>query len=151
MRNFIAMSILMLATSAVRGDDAKKPCLNVGGTDEPGGTVTGIVKYAGDKPEVQPIKEILGNAFCANCYPGGKVPNEEKFAFGKNGSEDILRNVLVYVSKGLEGKSFTPPKTPVVLDQVNCVYTPHVVGVMVGQTLEIRNSDATRHPSATRA
>jgi hypothetical protein len=32
-----------------------------------------------------------------------------------------------------------------VLDQVGCIYTPHVVAVMVGQTLEVRNSDATLH------
>ena len=56
-----------------------------------------------------------------------------------------LANVLVYVSKGLEGKAFDPPKNSVVLDQSGCVYTPHVVAVMVGQTLEIRNSDATLH------
>ena len=145
MRTLIAMSLVLLATSAVRGDDAKKPCLNVGGTDEPGGTVTGIVKFTGPKPDVVPINGILGNAFCKEQCAGGKAPNEEKFVFGKNGSEDTLRNVLVYVSKGLEGKSFAAPKTPVVLDQVGCVYTPHVVGVMVGQTLEIRNSDATLH------
>ena len=65
--------------------------------------------------------------------------------FGKNGSDDTLQNVLVYVSKGLEGKKFDAPKQPVVLDQVGCVYTPHVVAVMAGQTLEIRNSDATLH------
>ena len=145
MRNFIATALVLLATSSVRGDDAKKAVLNIGGTDEPGGSVTGIVKFTGEKPPVMPINGIAGNAFCANCFPPGKPPNEEKFVFGKNGSEDILRNVLVYVSKGLEGKQFAAPKTPVVLDQVGCIYTPHVVGVMVGQTLEIRNSDATLH------
>src|SRR5687768_6580644 len=145
MRNFIAMSLVLLATSSVRGDDAKKAVLNIGGTDEPGGSVTGIVKYTGAKPDVAPINGILGNAFCKEHCAEGKAPLEEKYVFGKNGSEDTLRNVLVYVSKGLEGKSFAAPKTPVVLDQVGCLYTPHVVGVMVGQTLEIRNSDATLH------
>jgi hypothetical protein len=145
MRNFIVTSLVLLATSSVRGDDAKKAVLNIGGTDEPGGTVSGIVKFTGEQPPVVPINGILGNAFCASCLPAGKAPNEEKYVFGKNGSEDILRNVLVYVSKGLEGKSFAAPKTPVILDQVGCLYTPHVVGVMVGQTLEIRNSDATLH------
>jgi hypothetical protein len=49
------------------------------------------------------------------------------------------------VSKGLEGRKFEPPKQPVVLDQTNCAYTPHVIGIMVGQPLEIHNSDATLH------
>lgn len=143
MRTFIVTGLMLLATSAVRGDDPKKVILNIGGTDEPGGTVTGLVKFSGDKPEVQPINGILGNAFCKGQCANGEAPKEEKYVFGKGG--DTLQNVLVYVSKGLEGKSFPAPKTPVVLDQVGCLYTPHVVGVMVGQTLEIRNSDATLH------
>lgn len=145
MRSFATTILVLLATSAVRGDDPKKVTLNIGGTDEPGGSVTGLVKFTGPKPEVGAIHGILGNAFCKEHCAGGAAPKEEKFVFGKNGSEDTLQNVLVYVSKGLEGKSFAAPKHPVVLDQVGCVYTPHVVGVMVGQTLEIRNSDATLH------
>jgi len=37
------------------------------------------------------------------------------------------------------------PATPAVLDQKGCVYAPHVLGLQVGQTLEIRNSDSTLH------
>src|SRR4029078_4105244 len=62
-----------------------------------------------------------------------------------NGNDDTFVNVLVYVAKGLEGKKFAPPKEPVVLDQAGCVYRPHVVGVMGGQPLQIRTSDATLH------
>jgi hypothetical protein len=32
-----------------------------------------------------------------------------------------------------------------VLDQLGCLYTPHVIGLQVGQTLEVRNSDPTTH------
>ena len=81
---------------------------------------------------------------CKECHPD-KLPLSEQWVFGKNGNSDILQNVLVYVSKGVEEKTFEAPKDPVVLDQVGCVYTPHVVAVMTGQTLEVRNSDATLH------
>jgi len=145
MRNIAAILLALATASAVRGDEAKKAVLNVGGTDDPGGTVTGLVRFAGPKPDVGQISGILGNAFCKEHCAGGQAPKEEKFVFGRNGSDETLQNVLVFVSKGLEGKTFPPPKTPVILDQVGCVYTPHVVGVMVGQTLEIRNSDATLH------
>jgi plastocyanin len=107
-------------------------------------TVTGIVKFKGPKPERKPNEGLLGQAFCKEAC-AGKAPLEEKWVFGKNGDDDTFANVLVYVSKGLEGKKFDPPKEHVVLDQVGCLYTPHVVSVMVGQTLEIRNSDATLH------
>src|SRR6478735_1168036 len=108
------------------------------------GTITGVVKFTGPKPERKVITEVAANAFCKEACAGTNLLSD-KFVFGKNGADDTLANVLVYVSKGLEGKSFAPPKEPVVLDQVRCTYTPHVVGVMVGQTLDIHNSDATLH------
>ena len=36
-------------------------------------------------------------------------------------------------------------KIPVVLDQSGCKYHPHVLGVMAGQTVEIKNDDQTTH------
>ena len=57
-----------------------------------------------------------------------------------------LANVFVYVKDGLDPKySFPIPETPVVLDQVGCVYRPRVVGIRVGQPLEALNSDDTLH------
>ena len=108
------------------------------------GTITGIVKFSGEKPERKPIAEIAANSFCKEACAGKNVLTD-RFVFGKSGSDETLANVLVYVSKGLEGKKFEAPKEPVVIDQVHCIYTPHVVAVMVGQPLEIHNSDATLH------
>ena len=147
MKHAVGAAILaaVILSPAYGGDGEKKPTANVGGIDaEGGGVVTGIVKFVGEKPPVKPLANILGNAFC-NAAGQGKAPLEEKWVFGRNGDHDTFVNVLVYVAKGLEGKKFTPPTTPAVLDQTCCVYTPHVLGVMVGQTLQIRNSDATLH------
>jgi plastocyanin len=139
-----AILALSLMSPVVAGDGEKKPSANVGGVDAPGATITGIVKFAGPQPPRKPLKDMLGNAFCSAACKG-EPPLEEKWVFGKNGGDDTLVNVLVYVAKGLEGKKFTPPKEPALLDQVGCVYRPRVVGVMVGQTLQIRNSDAALH------
>ena len=126
------------------GDGEKKPPANVGGVDAPGATITGVVKFSGPQPASKTLDNVLGNAYCSE-HCKGKAPVDEKWVFGKNGSDDTLVNVLVYVAKGLPEQKFAPPKDPVVLDQVGCIYKPRVVGVMVGQTLQIRNSDSTLH------
>jgi plastocyanin len=143
------MMLGLAASPALAKEPEKKaPPQNVGGVvdakDAETGTVSGVVLFKGDKPEPKPISEVAGNAFCKEHHKD-KPPVRDNFVFGKHGDDDTLVNVLVYVSKGLEGKEFEPPEKPAVLDQVGCMYTPHVVAVMVGQTLEVRNSDATLH------
>ncbi len=62
------------------------------------------------------------------------------------GPGNTMANILVYVSKGLPaGKTWPVPTTPVVVDQNGCMYTPHVMGIMVGQTYRILNSDGILH------
>src|SRR3954454_5824412 len=83
-----------------------------------GGTISGIVKFKGEKPQPKPFPGIEANSFCKDhAAPDGKFPMSDRFVFGKNGNDDTLANVLVYVSKGLEGKKFDPPQKPVVIDQ----------------------------------
>src|SRR6202166_2613859 len=70
---------------------------------------------------------------------------------GSNEAENIvvsggdLANVFVYVKDGLGNRTFDLPKDPVVLDQSGCKYHPHVLGVMAGQTVQIKNDDQTTH------
>jgi len=120
------------------------PLLLIAGASAPAGTIHGIVKFTGEKPKPRVITEMLANAYCKD-HCGGTPPESDRVVFGKEGGEDVVANVLVYVSKGLEGKKFDPPQQPVVIDQTNCVYVPHVVAVMTGQPVEIRNSDETLH------
>jgi hypothetical protein len=57
-----------------------------------------------------------------------------------------LANVFVYVKSGLPASYKAPaPAGPVTLDQDGCRYHPHVLGIMVGQTLAIKNSDGILH------
>src|SRR5205814_4353140 len=61
------------------------------------------------------------------------------------GPGHALQNVFVYAKDGLGKYTFEAPKTPVVIDQKQCRYHPHVFGMRVGQPLEIVNSDDTLH------
>ena len=77
------------------------------------------------------------------CMPEGKGGTlSEVLVVGPGNG---LQNAFVYVKDGLGNRTFPAPKTPVVLDQQGCKYTPHVIGIQVGQPLEVRNSDATLH------
>jgi hypothetical protein len=146
MWKYSVVVVLFLTAVSPAQEAAKVPPQNVGGIADAkdAGAISGVVWFKGEKPQVQPIAEISGNAFCKEHHKD-KLPRRRTFMFGKNGERETVQNVLVYVNKGLDGQSFEPPKTPAVLDQLGCLYTPHVVAVMVGQTLEVRNSDATLH------
>jgi plastocyanin len=60
-------------------------------------------------------------------------------------SDGGLENVILYVSKGHEGKSLGSNKEQVTLNQEGCHYVPHALTLQVGQPLRILNSDDTSH------
>ncbi len=118
---------------------ANAPSINVGGIDQAGGTIKGVVKFDGKKAKRKPIR-MNADAYCDKAHPGKKAKNE-RYVFGDN---KTLQNVFVWVSKGLAGKSFSATGNAA-LDQTGCMYVPHVSGVMVNQDLDILNSDSTLH------
>ncbi len=111
------------------------------GTDAAaGGTITGSIKFTGAKPMMAKI-DMSDEATCKAKYPA--APTKEDVMVNANGT---LANVFVYVKSGLPASYQAPaPSGAVVLDQNGCRYHPHVFGVMVGQTLEIKNSDGIAH------
>jgi plastocyanin len=97
-------------------------------------TVTGTVSFAGTAPAAKKI-DMSQDPMC-------KGSNETQNLAVSNGK---LANVFVYVKTGAEKYSFPAPTEHAKLDQAGCRYTPHVMGVMTGQTIEIINSDNTTH------
>ena len=59
-------------------------------------------------------------------------------------SDHTLQNVFVYIKNGLANTT-EAPKSPAVLDQKGCMYSPRVQGLQTGQPLSILNSDSTLH------
>jgi plastocyanin len=103
-------------------------------------TITGTVTFDGKAPTLRPIA-MDADPVCAKKH-SAPVPNEMLVL----GSGNTMGNILVWVSKGLPaGKTYPAPSTPVVLDQNGCQYKPHVMGIMVGQTYRILNSDGVLH------
>jgi hypothetical protein len=99
--------------------------------------ITGKVTLKGAPPAERKV------AFDALC---GKLHTKE--AFTRHyvvGADAGLANVFVYLKEGPAGKTYTPPEKMPVLDQVNCFYEPYVMGVMVNQKFQIKNSDPLMH------
>ena len=97
-------------------------------------TISGTVKFDGTAPKASKID--------MSQDPGCKGTNEAENVVVSGGD---LANVFVYVKDGLGSRTFDTPKDPVVLDQQGCKYHPHVLGVMAGQTVQIKNDDPTTH------
>ncbi len=53
-------------------------------------------------------------------------------------------DAVVYIEK-IPNKTFSAPREPVALDQVNLMFVPHVLPVLVGTTVAFPNSDEVRH------
>jgi plastocyanin len=98
------------------------------------GTVNGTVKFDGAAPKQAKID--------MSQDPACKGTNEAESIVADGGD---LANVFVYVKDGLGSRTFDVPKDAVVLDQSGCKYHPHVLGVMAGQTVDIKNDDMTTH------
>ncbi|HUD49727.1 MAG TPA: hypothetical protein VMR33_23065 [Candidatus Baltobacteraceae bacterium] len=101
------------------------------------GDVTGKVTLKGTPP---PEKAIQFDDTCSKLNP--VVTTTRHYVVGQDNG---LANVFVYISKGLEGKKFTPPTQASELNQEGCNYHPYVSGVMVGQPVAIKNSDPVMH------
>ncbi len=103
------------------------------------GNVTGKVTFEGTPPAPQPIK-LSSDPYCQLANPGGLAA--ETAVVGPGGA---VGNVFVYVKDGLGNLTFPAPSEPIVLDQKGCRYAPHVLGIQVGQPLQVLNSDSTLH------
>jgi len=104
------------------------------------GEVSGKVAFQGAKPKLQRIM-MDQDPVCVQKH-GGKPVFAEDGDVNANGT---LPNTFVYVKSGAEKYVFATPTDAVTLDQDGCMYKPHVLGVMVGQTLKVVSSDATTH------
>lgn len=95
----------------------------------------GVVTFTGTPPQGKKLTLPSG---CKNAE--SQFSDEVVVINGK------LKNVLVRITKGLEGKTFDDvPQIPVIFDQKNCIYHPRVGAARVGQEVIFINSDPIFH------
>ena len=99
-------------------------------------TLQGRVVLKGTPPTPTPI------AFDASCGKLHATPATNYSYLVNSGGG--LAEVFVYVKEGLAGTFAAPTNAPL-LDQVGCIYTPNVMGVVTGQTFLVKNSDPLMH------
>lgn len=103
------------------------------------GDITGKITLKGTPP---PAPQFPNDPNCGKLWPAER-PRAPFFVVGENGG---LADVFVYLQPASLGdKTFTPPSTPAVLDQIKCEYIPYVLGAQTGQKVVIKNSDPVLH------
>jgi plastocyanin len=143
---FLAVLSLSFTIACAGGPDDAAPAAT---TPKPGGkrvdaatagAVTGRVSFDGTVPDA----EIIRMTADRNCVQDAG-PNPQSDAVLVSADKSV-KNVFVYVKDGLDpAYTFDAPSAPALLDQKGCIYSPRVLGVRVGQAIEIVNSDPTMH------
>jgi plastocyanin len=133
LREFVLLSLLTCsiacdATESHKESPAAPPQVQTGT-----GIIRGEVKFEGKPPKMGVIKN-------EPCHEDAGPIEEETVIVNGNGT---LRNVLVSVEGAGHGDGAS--REPALLDQKDCRYVPHVLGVQVGQALRLRSSDPTMH------
>ena len=105
----------------------------------PPGTIRGGVKI---ETPVRPRKVVRldSDPQCEHKHAG--VVMSDGLVADANGN---LQWVFVQVKSGPIGTPPPAPPVPVLMDQIRCIFTPHMVGVRVGQPLRVRSSDDLLH------
>jgi plastocyanin len=139
----LALLALLLTTACTKKEEQPANTMSQSAAPAPAATpidpatvatVNGTVTFDGAAPKAAKID--------MSQDPACKGMNESENVVVAGGD---LANVFVYVKDGLGSRSFDVPATPVVLDQSGCKYHPHVLGVIAGQTVQIKNDDQTTH------
>lgn len=133
------------ATAAESGDSAdaaKRPS-----KADPGpppdlselGVINGVVLFQGQPPARRKLV-LDGTPGCAMHHEEPLFTEDYEIQQGK------VKNAVVYIQRGLHPSLEYPvPDEPVTLDQVGCVFKPHVLAVRAGQPILLSSGDDEAH------
>ena len=126
-------------STAWAADEPADPSVSKTDAEPDTGTIIGKVTFEGDAPFRRAVN-FGAELQCKKLHDGKKVYYEDTVV----SEEGTLRDTFVYIKGNVKG-NYEVPTEPVVVDQVGCIFIPHVVGAMVGQPVEFLNSDPVLH------
>lgn len=131
-----AMALTIVAFAFVAASLGAK----IRGEQAAGGSgIAGKIYFKGKAPELRPIS-MDKDPVCASEQSGTVLAED-----GRVNSNGTLPNAFVYISKGSGDLNVPPPPNSVTLTQDGCIYKPHVLGIQVGQPLQVVTVDPTTH------
>ena len=101
-----------------------------------GGTISGVVTFEGDVPEMKVLEVTKDQAVC-----GATEKYDESLVVGEG---NALKNTIVYLIDISKGKDFDKT-VKLEIDQKDCKFSPHVQIVPVGTRLTMLNTDKVNH------
>ena len=122
----IGMAMVLLSVTAV---SAAYETVEV----SDGGTLTGVVRFAGPPPKLAPLAVNKNREVC-----GEEKPSEALVV----GPEGGVRGSVVLVEGVTRGKKATGD---VVLDNHRCLFVSHVTALAAGEKTRVKNSDPILH------
>ncbi len=110
------------------------------------GKIEGRVVFDGERPEVRPLD--IGEDKSKGCTkPGVAMDKTDQSLLVSK--ELGIKNVVVTIA--VKDAKVVVPEKPIPLDQVACVFEPHVILLPVGATVDFLNSDTIVHNVRTLA
>lgn len=105
-------------------------------------SITGTIRFGEENVPVMKVINMNADPKCVQNNQGKEVRAQTLVL----GPDKTMANIFVRVKSGLpEGKTYDTPTDPIVIDQIGCMYVPHVLASMVNQPVKILNSDGTLH------
>jgi len=101
-----------------------------------GGNIVGTVKFDGDVPAAKMLKVDKDEQTCGH-------ENKLSEELVVNGESKGVKNVVVSLVDIASGKKIET--TTATLDQKECLFTPHVLAIPIGSSVDLLNSDNVMH------
>ncbi len=125
--------------AAAPSEPAPEASTDTAATGSGPGSIAGRATLDGTAPERATL-ETEGDPKCHAMHANAPLLSDREVIGPDNG----IQWAFAYIKNPPAG-DFPVPDTAAELDQIGCAYVPHVLGVRVGQKVNIKNTDPTLH------